>query len=221
MKIVAISDTHQLHNKITVPLWDVLLHCGDFTNKGTSGALKDFLEWFSSQPHEHKIFIAGNHELGLDRGPMRDRKLAIIKGFMEKHPNLHYLENSEVTVGGVKFYGSPITPWFFDWAWNVRRGAPIAAAWDLIPEDTQVLLTHGPAYGILDTVLESFGRDSHQGCADLRERIKKLSSLKLHAFGHLHLEGGQTLAEDGVTFANAAICDDAYHTVHPPIEVEI
>lgn len=221
MKLVIISDTHQLHDQVKLPEGDVLIHCGDFTNKGTDGALKSFLTWFSSQPHEYKIFIAGNHELGLDKGYHREHKLNIIKEFTSQNPKMFYLENSDVIINDVKFYGSPITPWFYDWAWNVRRGAPIAAAWDLIPEDTNVLITHGPPYGILDTVLESFGRDSHQGCLDLRNKIRKLPALKLHAFGHLHLQGGNQITEEGVVFVNAAICDDAYHTVHTPVIVEI
>jgi Icc-related predicted phosphoesterase len=205
LKIVAISDTHQLHNKIKLPEGDVLVHCGDFTNKGTDGAIKEFLTWFSTQPHEYKVFIAGNHELGLDMGPNRAKKLDIIKEFTSKDPKMTYLENSEVTINGIKFYGSPITPWFFNWAWNVRRGAPIAAAWDLIPDDTQVLLTHGPAYGILDLVTESYGRDVHQGCQDLKKRIDNLSSLKLHVCGHLHLQGGHKTVVDGKIFVNAVI----------------
>lgn len=221
MKLVFISDTHQLHDKVTVPEGDVLIHCGDFTNKGTEGAIRSFLSWVASQPHAHKVIIPGNHELGMDRGPMRNRKLAIVKEFTDQHPNLSFLEDSEVTINGVKFYGSPVTPWFFDWAWNVQRGQAIAAVWAKIPEDTQVLVTHGPPYGVLDLVEESFGRDSHQGCSDLRERVKKLSNLKVHAFGHLHLQGGQTQVEDGVTFVNAAICDDRYQASRKPVIVEI
>lgn len=221
LKIVMISDTHQLHEQVVIPAGDVLVHCGDFTNKGTDGALTKFLEWLSSQPHEHKVFIAGNHELGLDKGPNRIKKQELIQNFISQKSNMFYLENSECTINGVKFYGSPVTPWFYDWAWNVARGIAIAGVWDKIPEDTQVLITHGPPYGILDLVDNAFGRDAHQGCSELRERIKALPSLKLHTFGHLHLQGGHSVVEDGVTFVNAAICDDAYKTIHPPVVVEI
>src|SRR5574339_46789 len=156
-RIVAISDTHQLHEQVTLPAGDILVHCGDFTNRGTEGALKSFLTWFSSQPHEYKVFIPGNHEVGLDRGPGRQKKLEIIKSFTDKDSKLVYLENSSAEVNGLKFYGSPVTPWFFDWAWNVHRGMAIASVWENIPDDTQVLLTHGPAYGILDLVDNTFG----------------------------------------------------------------
>ena len=113
MRLVFISDTHQLHDRIgTLPDGDVPVHCGDFTNKGTEGALRTFLSWFVSQPHERKILIPGNHELGMDKGPMRSRKLAIVKEFTDQHSNLSFLENEEITINGVKFYGSPVTPWF-------------------------------------------------------------------------------------------------------------
>ena len=221
-RIVAISDTHQLHEQVTLPAGDILVHCGDFTNRGTEGALKSFLTWFSSQPHEYKVFIPGNHEVGLDRGPGRQKKLEIIKSFTDKDSKLVYLENSSAEVNGLKFYGSPVTPWFFDWAWNVHRGMAIASVWENIPDDTQVLLTHGPAYRILDLVDNTFGGlAAHQGCQDLLDRINNLKELKLHAFGHLHLEGGKQVTVEGKVFANAAICDDAYHTVHAPIVVEI
>lgn len=221
MKIVAISDTHQLHDRLTVPDGDVLVHCGDFTNKGDLTPLRNFFNWFTRQPHQHKVVIPGNHELGLDVGPMRVQKLSVVREYTEQFTNLIYLENSETTIDGIKFYGSPITPYFFDWAWNVQRGSAIAAHWNKIPDDVQVLITHGPPHGILDLVTDSLGRDPHQGCEDLRERIKHLRDLKVHLFGHLHLEGGQSLVQDGVTFANAAMCDDRYRIERTPVIVEI
>lgn len=214
MKIVAISDTHQLHHQVNLPEGDVLVHCGDFTNKGSEKAIEDFLEWFSNQPHPYKVFIGGNHELGLDMGAFRNKKLKLVKSFT--NDNLFYLENSAVVIEGIKFYGSPYTPFFFNWAWNLRRGAPLAANWSLIPEDTQVLMTHGPPYGILDQTASG-----SQGCQDLFNRIENLGQLKLHLFGHLHLEGGNQTVRDGKIFANAAVCDDSYRPIHSPIVVEI
>lgn len=220
-RIVAISDTHQLHSRVIVPEGDILVHCGDFTNRGTEAAFKDFLTWFVSHPHEHKVFIPGNHEEGLDKGPSRQSRLALIQKFRDENPNLTYLENSWEYVNGIKFYGSPVTPWFFDWAWNTHRGPAIAAVWEQIPDDVEVLITHGPAYGVLDRVKEAMGRDPHQGCEDLLKRINDLKQLKLHLFGHLHLQGGQQTVVNGVIRANAAICDDDYNTTHAPVVVEI
>jgi hypothetical protein len=223
-RIVAISDTHQLHDRITdIPEGDILVHCGDFTNRGTEKALTEFLDWFTALPHAYKVFIPGNHEEGLDKGPGRPKRLELINKYLKAHPNLTYLENSWEYVNGIKFYGSPVTPWFFNWAWNVDRGPAIAAVWEQIPDDVEVLITHGPPYGILDLVLarHADGRDPHQGCQDLLNRVNDLKNLKLHLFGHLHLQGGQQTVVNGVTFGNAAICDDDYRTVHAPVVVEI
>lgn len=220
-RIVAISDTHQLHDQVTVPEGDILVHCGDFTNRGTEAAIESFLAWFVAHPHDYKVFIPGNHEEGLEKGASRVRCMAIVQKYLDENPLLTYLENSSAVVNGLKFYGSPVTPWFFDWAWNRHRGPAIASAWQNIPDDVQVLITHGPAYGILDLVKDAQGRDPHQGCQDLLERVDELEDLKLHLFGHLHLQGGEQTTVNGRISANAAICDDNYHTVHAPIIVDI
>jgi hypothetical protein len=220
-RIVAISDTHQLHSQVTVPEGDILVHCGDFTNRGTEAAIESFLTWFVAHPHEHKVFIPGNHEEGLEKGASRIRCMALVQKYLDANPNLIYLENTWEYVNGIKFYGSPNTPWFHDWAWNVHRGPALAAVWAKIPDDVEVLITHGPAYGILDLVNDFTARDPHQGCADLLERINNLKDLKLHLSGHLHYQGGEQTIVNGRIHANAAICDDRYKTVHNPIVVEI
>ena len=224
MKLIAISDTHQLHKNIVVPDGDILVHCGDWTNKGATDQIEDFLIWFSGQPHKYKVFIAGNHELGLDQGPMRIRKLAIIHKYINHFPNMFYLENRLETIAGIKFYGSPVTPEFFNWAWNVKRGSNIAKFWAAIPNDTNVLITHGPPYGTLDLVQDTvanFGRDLHQGCEDLAKRVRQLPDLKAHVFGHLHTCGSQQTEINGVKFVNAAICTENYKPTNLPVIIEI
>lgn len=74
-RIVIISDTHGLHRDLPfkLPRGDILIHAGDFSNTGTEKDIKDFTEWFTSQPHFRKVFIAGNHELTLDREYYVDR----------------------------------------------------------------------------------------------------------------------------------------------------
>src|ERR1035437_9535698 len=153
MKACIISDTHEGHEKLaTLPNADLLIHCGDITKKGSPVALEKFLIWFSAQPHANKIFVMGNHELGWDYGPTRSAKLELVKEFTDKYSNLHYLENSEVTIDGLKIFASPITPYYFGWAWNVHRGEQIAKYWENIPSDTAILISHGPPYGILDLI---------------------------------------------------------------------
>jgi len=220
MKLVAISDTHQKHGFIQVPDGDVLIHCGDWTNQGTLESITNFLDWFTQLPHQHKIFIAGNHELTLDSPNKKARKL------LNKYigDDVHYLYNSEVIIDDVKFYGSPSTPFFYNWAFNFHRGKDIAAEWAKIPDDVNVLITHGPPYGILDLVennIANMGRDLHQGCKDLSDRISQLKQLRVHVFGHLHTDGGKSAEVDGVIYGNAAICTERYLPYNKPIVIEL
>lgn len=221
LKLVAISDTHELHHYVTVPEGDILVHCGDWTNKGSPTAMKKFLDWFSAQPHKEKVLIAGNHELSLE-GAGRPKALQLISNYTGDH--FHFLENSSVKIHGLNFYGTPATPFFFAWAFNFQRGKDIAMEWAKIPDDVNVLITHGPAYGMLDDVedsLSNMGRDLHQGCEDLAKRIKDLKDLKVHLCGHLHTDGGQQVTKDGVIFANAAICTERYSPANKPVIIDL
>lgn len=62
MKIICIGDTHNKHKELIVPIGDVIIHAGDFTESGTRRETLDFLRWFAELPHPHKILIAGNHD---------------------------------------------------------------------------------------------------------------------------------------------------------------
>lgn len=223
LKIVAISDTHELHNQVKVPAGDVLVHSGDWTNRGDMLAVKKFLDWFSGHPHQHKVFIAGNHELSLDSAG-KHSILKVIQEYTDNDKNLHYLQNSGVNIEGLNFYGSPATPFFCNWAFNFQRGKDIAAEWAKIPDNTNVLITHGPSYGTLDLVEDTasnVGRDLHQGCEDLAKKIKDLKELKLHCCGHLHTDGGKQVTINGVTFVNGAICTEQYKPTNSPVIVEL
>lgn len=145
MKIVCISDTHGRHREFNLPDGDLLIHAGDFIAASELG--RDFLEWFSNHPHKHKVFIAGNHDRITEKKP--DEFLNYIR---EHFPDIHYLCDSGCIIDGLKIWGSPITPWFLDWAWNRNRGEEIRKHWDMIPSNTDILVTHGPRHGILDEV---------------------------------------------------------------------
>jgi Icc-related predicted phosphoesterase len=211
MRLVILSDTHCLHGAIgTVPDGDVLIHAGDMTLRGTFEELEAFLWWFGALPHRHKLLVAGNHDLVFESRPTMAEWLV--------PAGITYLRDAGVTIDGVKFWGSPWQPWFFDWAFNLHRGAEIAAKWALIPDDVQVLVTHGPPHGILDEVLRPPGK--HQGCEALRERIAALPQLQLHAFGHIH-EAYGTYEENGRRFVNACICDFHYAPVNAPVVIDL
>jgi len=202
MKTLVISDTHSLHlnweNKF--PLHDgidLIIHAGDLTNIGAIHEMNDFVYWFNNLPVKHKIMIAGNHDLGLDNFN-RYTILDIFRG-----TNINYLEDSGVEIEGIKFWGSPVTPPFGNWAF-MREPDKIKLHWDGIPDNTDVLITHAPPKGILDYV----SRGENVGCPILLERIKEIKPL-FHCYGHIHEPYGIKTIED-TTYINAAIVNDRY-----------
>jgi Icc-related predicted phosphoesterase len=204
MQIIAISDTHGKHRDLIIPDGDVLVHAGDISSRGTKQQVIDFLEWFVEQNHVHKIFIAGNHDFLFEQAEFDEISRIIPDGIM-------YLNDSSVVINGFKFWGSPITPWFNNWAFNRDRGADIKKHWDLIPNDTDVLITHGPPVGILDQTF--YGKRT--GCEDLLSRVHQVKP-KYHIFGHIHEQyGNVTKAE--TTFVNASVLDDWYEMKNNPI----
>lgn len=208
MTFVFISDTHGQHEKLVLPAGDVLVHAGDFTLRGTLPEVTAFFDWFERQPYRYRVAVAGNHDFLAEREPALFRQLI--------PENVIYLEDSGVSLDGVQVWGSPITPWFFDWAFNRQRGADIRRHWDLIPAGTDVLITHGPPYGILDEVL----RDPRPvGCRDLLRRVEEIKP-RVHVFGHIH-EGYGQLEQNGTLFVNASALDVQYRAVNGAVVVEV
>ena len=207
MKIVCISDTHHLHNllKFEIPDGDILIHAGDFTNVGNKEDVVNFNKWLGKLPHKHKIVIAGNHDWLLYR-KKNSRNLLT---------NCTYLEDEEVTIDGIKFYGSPYTPTFFNWAFMLDRGQPLVDKWKQIPQFTDVLITHGPPYGRLDRTIE--GNDT--GCEALLGRVLDIKP-KYHIFGHIHEAHGM-VRNDYTCFINASSCNRAYIPKQEPIVFNI
>jgi Icc-related predicted phosphoesterase len=212
MKITFISDTHNKHNHLTskgmgniLGSGDVLVHAGDISSMGKSHEIKNFLDWFSNTDFTHKIFIAGNHDFGFEL--VHD----IAPEYKEK--GVHYLFDSEVVIDGVKFYGSPWQPEFYNWAFNLPRGEKLAEKWRMIPTDTDVLITHGPVYGLLDYA----PMGGHVGCEELYKRVFEVKP-KIHVCGHIHDGYGQK-SIDGVEFLNASVLDERYEHSHKPIVV--
>ena len=213
-RIIVLSDTHNAHNEIIVPDGDILIHAGDATAQGTIEEITAFGNWFRSLPHQYKIFVAGNHDWLFESSPALARQLI---------EETIYLQDSFVEIENLKIYGSPWQPRFFDWACNLMRGGELAAKWNLIPNDTNVLITHGPPFEILDAAPRGGSLpDENVGCADLRQRVEELASfgnLKLHVFGHIHCAYG-TAEKFGVNFVNASNCDESYEPVNSPIVID-
>jgi hypothetical protein len=208
LRVVAVADTHQFHDELVLPAGDVLVSAGDAGRGGDLEEIEGFLRWFSSQPHRHKIFVPGNHD-----GCLQDP--AILAGLRAAFADVVILVDEGCVIDGLRLWGSPWTPTFHDWAFMLPRGALLAERWAWIPDDTDVLITHGPPQRILDDVAAyRFGRDirddnsdldvddRYAGCADLRARVRVVRP-PLHLFGHIHSQRG-VAHDDGVTFVNCS-----------------
>lgn len=213
MKIVLISDTHTKHRCLQIPPADLLIHAGDITYDGDLNDLLDFNTWLGEQTQvKNKVIVFGNHDLtgDLDHRKYDPKAESLLS-------NCIYLNDSGCEIEGFKIWGSPMTPTFgWDWAFNRDRGSDIAAHWNLIPADTDILITHGPPYGVLDL---PFGRPPSVGCLDLRDKIDQIKP-RLHVFGHLHYCHG-TMQLGDTLCVNASSLDEAYKPTHKPIVVEL
>ena len=212
LKCVAISDTHGMYGELKLPKGDVLIHAGDILGRGTFQELIDFNEWLGEQDFEHKIIIAGNHDWCFERDP--EKSIEILS-------NGIYLKDSEIIIDGIKFYGTPYQPRFFNWAFNLNRGAELKSKWDLIPNDTDVLITHGPPLGITHEVLDvdRVMEGDSVGCFDLAEALKRVKPA-FHICGHIH-EGYGVYKIDDVTVINASTCTRRYAPTNKPIEFSV
>lgn len=215
MRIICISDTHNKHDELTNDLLaikgdnekTILIHAGDISGKGTLTEISNFLNWFSNLPFKYKVFIAGNHDFGFE---MSD---TIADEFIEK--GVIYLFDRMIEIEGIKIYGSPWQPRFYDWAFNVNRGEAIAKKWEKIPEGLDILVTHGPAFGILDLTYGGI----RAGCEDLYMKIFEVKP-KHHICGHIHFGYGMRIMDD-TTFINAASLGEGYEYDNKPIVFHI
>lgn len=208
MKIVAISDTHRKYRQVRVPDGDVLIHSGD-VDLWNGDDVFDFCEWFEAQPHSYKILVPGNHD-----------KVAFEKEMIKRMFNgdMNYLVDSGCTIEGKVFWGSPYTPVFMNWFFMANRGDDIKKHWDKMPENVDVLVTHGPPYGILDEVLVGYG-DHHKGCEELLKRVMEVKP-KVHIFGHIHCGYGVEIVKK-IKFVNASVLDEDYQIHNDPVVIEV
>lgn len=239
VKFVAISDTHNHPlDAMNIPDADVIIHSGDATMRGTVPEVGKFARDFGQLKHKIKIFVAGNHDWLFQKEPYIARKL------MEEN-GVTYLEDEAATIfrdgtlvthcitpgpDSVVVWGSPWQPEFCNWAFNVKRGPDIQAKWDLIPAGIDVLVTHGPPYGILDRAPRGFREEDwgeqelefyseRVGCHHLWETVKKIKP-KVHVFGHIHADRG-TMEQAGIKFINAAIMNENYDPTGKHFEFDL
>lgn len=205
---VHISDTHGQHD-VEMPDGNVVVFSGDACRKGTFEELKAFSEWFAGLDYEHKIFVPGNHDIPFEK-EKEDAKAVL-------PDEVIYLEDSGVEIKGMNIWGSPWQPEYGSWAFNLpRRSEEIAEKWREIPDDTDILITHGPPKGILDRLQDEVR--SEVGSSTLRARVEELD-LDYHLFGHIHEAGGKR-KKDGTVFLNASMRGDQITYEGPPFQFE-
>lgn len=212
MRITAVSDTHMRHKQLSLPGGDLLLCAGDISSRGFYEEIKSFCKWFEGQDYDTCVFIAGNHDFGFQHEKeacnelLRDYGIYYLEDDLTIFPETEYLYDKTLTI-----YGSPWQPEFFNWAFNLpRNGEELRQKWNDIPENTDILITHGPPYGILDLTPGGL----HVGCELLYDRVKVIKP-KIHIFGHIHCSYGYYF--DGTThFFNASVLNEQYQYTNPP-----
>lgn len=208
LKIVAISDTHENWGKLVIPECDILISAGDYSFRGSPNVVKDFHAWLNIQPAKHVISVQGNHESWVEKNFLEAKQIAL-----EACSRVNFIDEGLVVINGVNFWGSAVTPFFCNWAWN-RHSHEIQEHWDKIPANTNVLITHGPPYNVLDLCPD--GR--RVGCPKLMTKIREVKP-KVHIFGHIHWSYGQK-EFNGTQYYNAAICNESYNPFNPPTVIE-
>jgi len=233
MKFICISDTHLKHPDLSKYPADCIIHAGDATMNGTLKEIARFLEWFGSLNYEYKIMIPGNHDFLFEESFEICKILCEEKNITCLNDSVRFLPrttlskeelekpfdpHSTVIDGGrIKVWGSPVTPRFYDWAFNRVRGDAIQRHWDMIPENVDILITHGPPAntGKLSVVLS--GEDV--GCENLKNTILAKKP-KYHIFGHIH-EGYGILKTENTTYINCSVLNRSYQLVNDPVVFEI
>jgi Icc-related predicted phosphoesterase len=190
VRLVMLSDTHGCHREVDVPGGDILIHAGDFTLFSKSlKAIEDFNDWLEELPHKYRLVVPGNHEFFLEAAPERRSLLS--------HATV--LINEGIDIDGLRIWGSPVTP-LYGGAFGLISPEDRKRLYARISEDTDILITHGPPYGILDVAP---GSSIHSGCTELLHAVLRIRP-RLHVFGHIHGAGGICTTEH-TTFVNAAL----------------
>ena len=236
MRITHISDTHNKHTQLNglLPGGDLLIHSGDISSLGRQSEVERFVKWFNSiDNYANKIFIAGNHDMSFDSEQLLVNKLKHFDGVSDSdefvsigkpqwlevllasdlNQNVFYLENSFVMLDDIKIWGSPITPTFgYGWGFNVNRGYDINQIWNRIPNDTDIVITHGPIHSYCDRTDRG---GLNVGCEQLYHRLNEVKP-QLHFSGHIHEAYGYRATDWGYAF-NGCNCDLSYLVNNKPM----
>jgi Icc-related predicted phosphoesterase len=187
MLIDCIADTHGRHKQLDLEGGDILIHAGDIEARNKA-SLVNFLGWFDEQPYTHKIFVAGNHDGWMEQHPGKTK-------YITNKYNSIYLQDEYVTINDIKIWGSPWALEFGGWAF-MKTEQKMDEYVNKIPNDIDILISHGPAYGILDK--ETYGELC--GSVNLHK-----PSPKYFVCGHIHEQGGRTKTIEETQYINASV----------------
>ncbi len=180
---------------------------GDFCQRKGLSELLELNSFLGILPHQHKLIVAGNHDLIIQTIGIGKTKALLNFGT--------YLQDEGTVINGIRFWGSPWQPRFFDWAFNLNRGHELANVWSKVPTETDVLITHGPPHSILDETLDG----KNVGCEELLKALSRIKP-KLHIFGHIHESYGR-LRLGKTEFLNVSICDEYYRAINPVTVIDL
>lgn len=227
MIVVAISDTHNQMSRIKerIPPGDLLIHAGDLTNQGSKEEMELEIDELASLPHEFKIFVPGNHDWYAQRHEKELFHYCQDRG-------IKLLMDNTVIINEKRIYGSPWTPNFGYWAFMLNP-EQLAMLWRNIPDDTDILVTHGPPRGLLDVnfyesstwnddLMQYVAELKQEHCGDLALFNQVINRVQphFHIFGHIHPSYGMKTFMN-THFLNVAICGARNVIMHEPITFEI
>lgn len=220
IKICFFSDTHGDHIGLNLPDCDIAVCSGDISMMGRRTEVESFLDWFSKQKATHKVFIAGNHDYWFDKEHPKslNHKLEDDSHLDLIPDGIVYLENSMVEIEGIKIWGSPVTPWFYNWAFN-KMPEDLKSFWGQIPEDVDIVVTHGPPS---NTRLDLCRDGNRAGCPSLYNRLLDVKP-KICTFGHIHEGYGVEdweIEGKNIRIINSSVLNERYRRVNDPVIVD-
>jgi Icc-related predicted phosphoesterase len=203
ISITVISDTHCRHGELRLPPGDLLIHCGDMFELGDKNTrrIAEMDDWFGRQRFERILCTGGNHDLDIE---------AALVERAQPFRNASFLNDETVEFRGLKIHGAPWVNDLPGHAFHKDHDA-LAEAWATVPAGPDILVTHTPPAGILDT--SSRGRS--YGCPALAGEIGRIAP-RAHCFGHVHASRGHWKIDDTL-FINASIIQTSSGAVRPPI----
>lgn len=216
MKFITLSDTHGQHRSKKLNKFlhenpaDVLLFVGDYQRNHFDDGI-DFIDWLHDLPFKYKVITFGNHDGNFEYAVNRT-------GI---YNDIIVLNNDFTVIEGIKIWGSPYSLTFFDW-WFMKSDKELEEIYKEIPDDVNILMTHTPAFGILDMTKDGI----LTGSMSLLNRIKELKKLKYHVCGHIHEQSGtcamnKYLSLKNIHFINTSVLNEKYQLAHDPQIFEI